>query len=129
MSPALTAGVWAAGGVGAVVRVVVDGAVTASRSDVGRSRSLPAGVLVVNLLGSFVLGLVTGLVLAHGLPDQVRLLVGTGFCGGFTTFSTATLEALRLIDGGERVAGSAVVVANLLLSLAAAVAGLALTGG
>ena len=82
-----------AGGLGAVARFVVDGVV--------RTRfavAFPLGTVLINLTGSFVLGLLTGLTLAHVLPDAVRLVAGTGFLGGYTTFSTATFETVRLVQ-------------------------------
>ena len=87
--------VWVAlaGGLGAVARFVLDGLV---RTRV--SASFPVGTVLVNVTGSFVLGVVTGLVLAHAAPDALRLLLGTGFCGGYTTFSTASFETLRLVE-------------------------------
>jgi fluoride exporter len=87
--------VWVAlaGGLGAVSRFVVDGLV---RTRV--SAAFPVGTVLINVSGSFVLGLVTGLVLARAAPDTVRLVVGTGFCGGYTTFSTASFETVRLVE-------------------------------
>lgn len=87
--------VWVAlaGGLGAVARFVLDGLV---RTRV--SASFPVGTVLVNVTGSFVLGVVTGLVLAHAAPDALRLLLGTGFCGGYTTFSTASFETVRLVE-------------------------------
>lgn len=82
-----------AGGLGAVARFVLDGFV---KSRVGTS--FPVGTVVVNVTGSLVLGLVTGLVLAHTVAEPVRLVVGTGFCGGYTTFSTASFETVRLVE-------------------------------
>jgi CrcB protein len=62
---------------------------------------LPWGTCVVNLSGSFVLGLITGLALYHGLHEDARLVLGTGFCGAYTTFSTFAFETLRLAEGGS----------------------------
>jgi CrcB protein len=56
------------------------------------------GTVIVNVSGSFTLGLVSGLVLAHAAPDGLRLVVGTGFLGGYTTFSTASFETVRLVE-------------------------------
>jgi CrcB protein len=82
-----------AGGVGAVARFVLDGLV---RSRV--ASWFPVGTVVVNVTGSFVLGVVTGLSLAHVVPEELRLVLGTGFCGGYTTFSAASLETVRLVE-------------------------------
>ena len=80
-----------AGGLGAAARFVVDGAISA-----GIRRSYPVGTTVVNLSGSFLLGLVTALAAAHVLPVEWRAIVGVGFLGGYTTFSTASFETVRL---------------------------------
>jgi CrcB protein len=93
VSPTVVLLVIAAGGLGAVSRFVVDGAIR-SRS----GSSYPLGTLVINLSGSLVMGLLTGLTIAHLLPDTVRLVVGTGFLGGYTTFSTASFETVRLVQ-------------------------------
>jgi CrcB protein len=80
-----------AGGLGAATRFVVDGLLrTRIRT------AVPAGTMVVNLTGAFALGLLTGWV-AGGLPSPVLTVAGTGFLGGYTTFSTATLESTRLL--------------------------------
>ena len=91
MTPLLVLAVAAAGGIGAVARLVLDGLL--------RSRvaiNFPLGTTVINVSGSFLLGLVTGLALAHGLPAEWRAILGTGFLGGYTTFSTASYETVRL---------------------------------
>jgi len=80
-----------AGGVGAACRFVLDGIV--------RSRvrlAYPVGTMLINVTGSLLLGFVTGLALAHALPQEWRLILGTGFLGGYTTFSTASFETVRL---------------------------------
>jgi CrcB protein len=106
-----------AGVAGAVARAVVQ-----RRTE----QMTPAGTLVVNVTGSLVLGVVVGLALYHGLPSRPRLVLGTGFCGAYTTFSTFTLDTLRLFE--EDGAGPALmnVGLNTALSVAAAAAGLAL---
>lgn len=111
------------GGLGAAVRYVVDRRVNLGRQ--GRTPSaIPLGSLVVNVVGSFLLGLLA----AAWLDDEPgwRVVLGTGFCGGFTTFSTATLESARLAM--ERRAGAALLLAGAMLfgSLLAAWAGFAL---
>lgn len=112
----------AAGATGAVTRYVVDRAVTR------RVHGLfPRGTLLVNVTGSFVLGVVTGLGLYHGLAKPVRLVVGTGFCGAYTTFSTFAFESVMLADDDGVAPALANVAATVALSLLAAAAGIALT--
>ena len=82
-----------AGGLGAVARFLVDGAVTAARS-----WRYPVGTTAINLTGSFLLGLLAGLVGGAVLPGSAFLVLGTGFLGGFTTFSTAAYETVRLLE-------------------------------
>ena len=60
------------------------------------------GILTANVIGSFVLALVVGVVATHTVDDRWRLVVGTGFCGSFTTFSTLTVELAALADLGRR---------------------------
>lgn len=62
------------------------------------SESFPLGTVTVNVLGSFVLGLLT----FSGSSHEVVLLVGTGACGSFTTFSSFAFETVRLEETGER---------------------------
>ena len=83
-----------AGGVGAVTRFVTDAVV--ARHNPFR---VPLGTIVINLTGSLLLGLLTGLFMlssADSVGGVVKAVVGTGFCGGYTTFSTASVEAARL---------------------------------
>lgn len=111
-----------AGGAGALARFVVDGAFRARIAT-----RVPAGTVVINITGSLLLGVLTGLVLFHGAPATLTLVAGTGFCGGYTTFSTASFETVRLLQTGEyRAAGTSVVV-TVAGALAAAGVGLALT--
>jgi CrcB protein len=80
-----------AGGLGAVARFVLDGAVTTARA-----WRYPVGTTVINLTGSFLLGLLAGLTATVLLPGSAYLVLGTGFLGGYTTFSTAAYETVRL---------------------------------
>ena len=107
-----------AGGVGAVARFMLDGLVRS------RLASFPVGTVLVNVTGSFVLGLVTGLTLAHVVPEELRLVVGTGFCGGYTTFSTASFETVRLVE--QRRVGAALLNGVGTLVVTVCVAGLGL---
>ncbi len=108
-----------AGGLGAVARLVLDG-VLRSRMVV----NFPLGTTVINVTGSFLLGLVTGLALAHGLPTEWRAILGTGFLGGYTTFSTASFETVRLAQQHRYRAALVNGFGMMLLALAAAGLGL-----
>jgi CrcB protein len=119
MTVLLVLGVAAAGGLGAVARLVFDG-VLRSRVRVG----FPLGTTVINVTGSLLLGLVTGLALAHGLPPEWRAVLGTGFLGGYTTFSTASYETVRLAQQRRYRAAFVNGVGMLVLALAAAGLGL-----
>jgi CrcB protein len=80
----------------------------------------PSGTLVVNIIGSFVVGLVMSLSLDRGLVnEEVRILLTTGFCGGFTTMSTFSYETLALLRGGARLLALGNVGATLVTCLGA----------
>jgi CrcB protein len=82
--------VGAGGALGAVLRYLVTRRVDAT--------GFPAGTLVVNVVGSFALAFVTFL----GADSRVLLFVGTGACGSFTTFSSFSVETVRLWEAGDR---------------------------
>jgi CrcB protein len=107
--------------VGAPARYLVDRAVQARHDSV-----LPWGTLAVNVIASLVLGLVAGAVSAGAASSRLSLLVGTGFCGALSTYSTFSYETLRLAEEGARLLAAANVVVSVLATLAAAVAGAAL---
>lgn len=109
-----------AGGLGAATRFVVDGLV--------RSRlrtALPVGTIIINVTGSFLLGLLAGAVM-HAAPAELQAIAGTGFLGGYTTFSTASFETVRLIQ--SRRTGLALLngIGTAVAAVAAAAGGLAL---
>jgi CrcB protein len=88
----------------------------------------PTGTLVVNALGCLLMGLIAGTFAFRGhLPQEMRLFLTTGILGGFTTFSTFSLDAALLWERGETGLAALYVGASLLLSLAGVAAGLALT--
>jgi len=104
VNPLLFAAIALAGGLGAAARFVLDGVVrtrTASRTP------FPVGTFVINATGSLLLGLVVGLTSAQLLPETLHAVVGAGFLGGYTTFSTASFETVRLLQ--ERRFGAAAI--------------------
>lgn len=79
-------------------------------------------IMMVNVLGSFLLGSVTG-----ALPGtQAALLVGTGFCGAFTTFSTYSVDVVKLASAGHYIPAAGLAISTNVLSIGAAAAGLSL---
>lgn len=82
------------------------GAMSRHLADIGLRRWFPdgpsVGILVVNVLGSFVLGVLVGSVSVHTVDANLRLAVGTGFCGAFTTFSTFAAELAGLVESRSR---------------------------
>ena len=106
---------------GAIARSLVDGFVS-DRSPAG----FPWGTLVVNLSGSFVLGLLFALTAERAiLPEDIRGPVLVGFIGAYTTFSTYMLQSWVLIETGAYPAAIANLGGSIILGLVAVVAGLA----
>ncbi|MGZ4674403.1 MAG: fluoride efflux transporter CrcB, partial [Ilumatobacteraceae bacterium] len=102
-------------------RYLIDGLVQ-DRTD----GAFPWGTFVVNASGCFVLGVISGLGLYHGLAGSTRTVLGTGGMGAYTTFSTFTFETVRLAEEGAMNEAVRNVVASLLVGLAAASIGLVL---
>ena len=88
--------------------------------------TFPVGVMVINVTGSFLLGLLTGFVLSGTMSHEWLLVLGTGLLGGYTTFSTAMLDAVALWRDGERAASVFDAVGMLMLGLLAAGLGMLL---
>jgi CrcB protein len=116
-------GVALAGAAGAVVRYLVDGAVQRRLGT-----QVPIGTLVVNVTGSFILGLLTGAALYHQPDPAIRTVLGTGFCGALTTWSTLSWETVRLVEEGTPRAAVIAMVGGLTTSLVAGAAGIGLVG-
>lgn len=100
-----------AGGMGAASRFVIDGLL---RTVVGRI--FPWSTIIINISGSLLLGVVTGIALHHASTD-IKLIWGTGFCGGYTTFSTASYETVRLIEERRYVASLGYAVVSFVLAV------------
>lgn len=108
-----------AGALGAVLRFMVD-----SEFKRRHPSAFPWGTGFINVSGSLVIGVVAGAVMFDSGANELQAIIGTGFCGGYTTFSTASFETVRLIQQGR--AGMAVGYAagSLVISIAACAAGL-----
>jgi CrcB protein len=111
-----------AGGAGAVLRALVIHHIGVRRVD-----PLPLGTMLVNGSGSLLLGILTGLSLYHGLGPHWLAVAGVGFCGGYTTWSTASWESVHLVRTGHRDTAVLYTAANLVVCIGAAATGLALT--
>ncbi len=85
--------------------------------------AFPYGTLLINVSGSFALGLLAGFLASHGTDNtNLRLLLATGLLGGFTTFSAFSLETITLLERNQ----PAIAVAYVLASVAGALLALAL---
>ena len=119
MSVWLWLAVAGAGGAGAVLRFVIDGAVSAR----GRGE-FPWGTSVVNLSGAFVLGLLSGL----ALTGDALLIAGTATIGSYTTFSTWMFESHRLAEDGDLRPAAVNLLGGLVIGVGAAALGRAIGG-
>ncbi|MEU8384241.1 fluoride efflux transporter CrcB [Streptosporangium sp. NPDC048865] len=109
------------GAVGAPLRYLTDRAVQARHDTV-----FPWGTFTVNVTGSLILGLLTGAALSGAVGPGVQLLLGTGFCGALTTYSTFSYETLRLAETGAILFAVLNVVASIVAGLGAVFLGVAL---
>ena len=116
-------GVALAGGVGACARFWLDRGVQRALSSWGDPAAAKLGILIVNVIGCFLAGAATQLVLGALMP-----VVSTGFPGGFTTFSTALLDAVALWGDGFRGRALVLALGTWAASWAAALAGIACAG-
>jgi CrcB protein len=110
-----------AAAVGAPARYLLDGLVQDHTSG-----AFPWGTFVVNVTGCFLLGTLTGLGLYHQLDATVRIVIGTGGLGAYTTFSTFSFETVRLAEEGAVNEAVRNALGTLMVGLAAAALGLSL---
>jgi CrcB protein len=123
VSPLAWLGFVVAAAVGAPLRYLLDGSISERVEGV-----FPWGTLVINTSGSLLLGLLTGLALYHAFPQTPKVILGTGFCGSYTTFSTFSFETVRLVEEGAIGEAFRNAFGTLVICAAAAAVGLALAG-
>jgi CrcB protein len=125
MNPALILLVALGGAIGSASRYALSYAVQS------RTTSLfPWGTLLVNVTGSFLVGLIMRYALGgQAISAEARLFLTVGFCGGYTTFSTFSYESIRLIEDGDYRRAGLYIVSSVALSLAATAAGFMLARG
>lgn len=122
MNQGLAIAVVAAGtGVGAITRYLTHHFVTTRLE-----RDFPWATLLVNVVGSFILGLVVAMAARHAASETVRLIIGVGFCGGLTTFSTYSYESLDLLRQSKHGHAGLYAVVTVIAGLLAAALGLTL---
>lgn len=110
-----------AGAAGALSRFLLDSSIKQRWQSV-----FPWPTVVINVTGSLLLGVLAGLVLFDGQSAVWQTVVGTGFCGGFTTFSTASFETVRLVQQNRCALALLNAFGSLVSSVAACAVGLAL---
>ena len=121
-------GAWVAvalgGAMGSVARFWLTSAMTALTGP-----RFPWGTLLINVLGSFVIGLVAGITLTParvGMHPDIRIFLMTGVCGGFTTFSAFSLQTLELMQAGDMVPALGYAMGSVVFCVAATFCGWAL---
>jgi CrcB protein len=123
LNPQLVLAVAVGGAIGSVARYLV-----AIGSGKAFGTSFPWGILIINVTGSFLIGMFVGLfALRWNLPEPVRVFLTVGICGGYTTFSTFSLDAFYLMERGEAMAAIAYMVGSVVLSVGALVAAIHIT--
>jgi len=114
-----TATTWVAVAIGGALGSVARFWLTAVVADLTGPR-FPWGTLLINILGSFVIGLVAALTLPPARADMhpdLRVFLMTGVCGGFTTFSAFSLQTLDLLQSGAVWAAAGYIVGSVVLCL------------
>ncbi|MBS0471642.1 MAG: fluoride efflux transporter CrcB [Proteobacteria bacterium] len=120
MSPITFLYVMAGGAVGSLARYLL------SLAMLPVSKDLPWGTIGINILGSFIIGFFGTLTLAHGrypVSENIRLFVMIGICGGFTTFSSFSLQTLDLLRNGAMMRAGVNIVVSVALCVAAVAVG------
>lgn len=113
--------VLAGAAIGAPLRYLTDRAIQARYDAV-----FPWGTFTVNVIGSLILGAVAGATTAGSLPHELQYLIGTGFCGALTTYSTFSYETLRLVEQNAKLFAAANLTATVVAAIGGAFLGTAL---
>ncbi|WP_165499088.1 fluoride efflux transporter CrcB [Gramella sp. KN1008] len=110
--------VFIGGGLGSSLRYVISKYLNASSL-------LPYGTFLVNIIGSLILGIILGWAIrSNALNNSTNMLLGVGFCGGFTTFSTFSFENYSLIKTGDYLSFSVYFFGSLVLGVLAVLIGI-----
>lgn len=88
---------------------------------------IPVGTLCANIIGSFIIGVIYALAERSRISAEIRILLATGFCGGYTTFSSFAFENMKLIQDGEFFKTSLYVLLTLVIGLLAVYLGILFT--
>ncbi len=107
------------GAVGSVLRFILQ------RLNVGSS--FPYGTLAVNLFGCLLIGIIWGLISRNFLRDSTQLLLISGFCGGFTTFSAFSIEAMQMLQQNKWILFSGYIIVSVIGGLLITIAGYKIT--
>jgi fluoride exporter len=114
--------VFLGGGMGSIIRYSI--ALLLARSSA--AATFPFATLIANTLACFVMGAVLGMFTTGQISESRKLLLLTGFCGGFSTFSTFTAETIALAESGSWWVVAFNIVGNMLLCVVALLLGLRL---
>ena len=88
------------------------------------SKYFPYATLAVNIIGSFIIGIVLAMsIKVDGIPDQWKLFLATGICGGFTTFSAFSMENMELFQNGKPGMAVMYIMLSIVLGIGAAFLG------
>ena len=90
------------------------------------STAFPFKTMIANIIGSFIIGVIAGMADIKGVDERLSLLLKVGFCGGFTTFSTFSLETMTLIEKGDWGVAAIYTATSVIVCVLSCVAGIAL---
>jgi fluoride exporter len=120
LSPQFVLAVAVGGAIGSVARYLV-----AIGSGKIFGINFPWGILIINVTGSFLIGVFVGLFATKwDLPQSIRIFLTVGICGGYTTFSTFSLDSYYLMERGQLLMALAYMIGSVVLSISALVGGL-----